>query len=65
MNIAQIIVISIACFLISLFVAFLMINDNNHIIMKSEWNCTKSLILDNNNVDQVTCIEYRKVTDNE
>lgn len=65
MNIAQVIVISVACFFISLFVAFLMINDNSYVIMKSEWNCTKSLILDNNNVDQVTCIEYRKVTDNE
>jgi hypothetical protein len=65
MDIAQTIVISIACFFISLFVAFLLINDNSYIIIKSEWNCTKSLILDNNNVDQVTCIEYRKVTDNE
>lgn len=64
MNIAQVIVISVACFFISLFVAFLLINNSSHVIVKSKWNCTKSLILDNNNVDQVTCIEYKKVTDN-
>lgn len=53
----------LSSFLISLFVAFVLINSNNYIIMKSEWNCTKSLILDNNNVDQVTCVNYRKVTE--
>lgn len=63
MDIAKTIVISIACFFISLFVAFLLINYNSYIIMKSEWNCTKSLILDNNNVDQVICVNYHKVTE--
>lgn len=56
-------ILFIFCFLVSLICAFLLINANNYVIMKSEWNCTKSLMLDEKNVDKVTCIEYRKVTE--
>lgn len=56
-------ILFIFCFFVSLVCASLLINFNNYVIAKSEWNCTKSIIIDNKNVDKVICVNYRKVTE--
>lgn len=37
----------------------------NYIIPNTEWNCTKSQMIDEKNVDKVECIRYEKVTKND
>lgn len=58
-------ILFVSYFLISLFCTFLVINANNYIIIKSQWNCTKSLMTDPKNVDKVICVNYHKVTEEE
>lgn len=37
----------------------------NYIIPNTEWNCTKSQMIDEKNVDRVECIRYEKVNKND
>lgn len=59
------ILFSLFCIVVIQVGSFYTIKGNNYVIPNSEWNCTKSLMIDEKNVDRVECVRYEKVIKND
>ena len=65
MNAVYVVLFGIFCIMVVHIGGYNIIKGYNYIIPTKEWNCTKSRMIDEKNVDKVECIRYEKVIKND